>query len=65
MSFNLNPSRKGDVKNTSEDNLITFHFSWTMNMLNEFGMRAENNELMESSGEIEPVEASMVIVKAV
>jgi hypothetical protein len=57
--------KKLALKNTSDDNLIMFHFGWAMRIRNEFGMWAGNDELIRSCGEFEPDEASMAIVRAV
>ena len=61
----MTPKEKEIIKNTSIDNLINFHFSWAMQMRNEFGMWEGNRELVESCGASEPDGASMAIVEAV
>jgi hypothetical protein len=61
----MTAQEKSALKNTSEDNLIMFHFGWAMRIRNEFGMWAGNDELIRSCGESEPDGASMAIVRAV
>jgi hypothetical protein len=60
----LTAQEKSALKNTSQDNLIMFHFGWAMRMRNEFGMWAGNDELIRSCGAFEPDGASTAIVKA-
>ena len=53
------------VRNTPEEDLINLHFSWGLNIRNEFGLWKGNNELIESCGEFEPDGASSAIIDAV
>jgi hypothetical protein len=61
----LTPQEKKALKNNSEENLILFHFDLAMNIRNEFGMWAGNDDLIRSCVEFEPDGASMAIVEAV
>ena len=39
---------KEALKNTAEDDLVLFHYSWALNMRNEFGLWDGNDELLRS-----------------
>ncbi len=42
----MTPAEKAALKNTSEENLIMFHTSLTLQIRNEFGMWTGNGELI-------------------
>jgi len=44
---------------------IKVHFSWGLNIRNEFGLWEGNDELIESCGKFEPDGASSAIIDAV
>jgi hypothetical protein len=56
---------KTELTNASEENLITIHFGWAVNMRNKFGLWQTNYELIRSCGAANPDDVSMVIVRAV
>lgn len=53
------------LKNTSEEDLVLFHYNYAVNMRNEFGLWDGNDELLESCGAPDADGASMAIVRAV
>ncbi len=61
----MTDEEKETVRNTPEEDLIKLHFSWGLNIRNEFGLWEGNNELIESCGEFEPDGASSAIIDAV
>lgn len=61
----LSEESKQVVRETSEADLIRFHFSWGQGIRNDFGLWRGNRELLASCGHVHPDDASMVIIKAV
>lgn len=61
----MTAKEKEIVGNTPEEDLISLHFSWGLNIRNEFGLWEGNDELIKSCGEIEPDGASGTIIDAV
>lgn len=63
----MSESDKELVKNTHEEGLDSFHVGWGMGIRNGFGLWGSNKELLKACGseDMDPDEASMVIIKAV
>ena len=61
----MTDKEKEMVRNTPEEDLINFHFSWGLHIRNEFGLWAGNSELIKSCGEFEPDGASSAIIDEV
>jgi len=61
----MTAEEKEMVRNTPEDDLIILHFSWGLNIRNEFGLWEGNDELIKSCGELKPDGASSAIIDAV
>ena len=61
---NMNIDEKARVKHTPEDELINFHFGWGQYLRNYYQMW-HNPQLVRSTGEEHPDDASGVIIKEV
>ena len=61
----MNQTQKEAMMQTREENLITFHFGWAVDLRNEFGMWQGNDELIASCEAKNPDDASMTILKEV
>jgi len=53
------------IRSLTEEELTNFHFGWGADIRNKFRLWDDNYELLISCGELEPDDASMVIIKAV
>jgi hypothetical protein len=61
----MSEANKELLRSTPKDRLIGFHMGWAMGIRHAFGLWRGNSQLMESCGEQNADDASMVIVEAV
>jgi hypothetical protein len=61
----LDETQKAQVRDTKEQDLISFHYSLGLMIRNEFGLRKGNKSLKADCHADDPDDASFVIVKVV